>query len=148
MAASYYEYKLGRSAGVLGLRPVGGAIDFAVPEANVVSQKFEGVGVNDADVYRTSFVNGKTILTDLVSGSTAEFWIATRINHPTEGTIWYADSTNQIWITIVNILYTEELGSIAYGGGDEVIDGTANGYRYTLADGSKVVAIESPAVPA
>lgn len=139
-----YEYKLGRSAGVLGLRPVGGAL--TLTEANVVSQKVEGVAVDENDIYRTSFVNGKTILTDLVSGSTAEFWIATRINHPTEGNILFADSTNEIFINEDHILYIEELGSIAYGGGDEVIDGTANGYRYTLADGTKVSVV--PAVVA
>jgi hypothetical protein len=142
-----YEYKLGRSAGVLGLRPAGGAL--ALVEANVVSQKFEGVAVNDGDVYRTSFVNGKTILTDLLSESNTTFWIATRINHPTQGNILFADSTNEIFINEDHILYTEALGLISYGGGDEVIDGTANGYRYTLADGTKVVAVEAIiAVPA
>ena len=138
-----YEYKLGRSAGVLGLRPVGGAIELT--EANVVSQKFEGVAVDDNDIYRTSFVNGKSILTDLLSESTTTFWIATRINHPIQGNILFADSTNEIFINEDHILYTELLGLISYGGGDEVIDGTANGYRYTLADGTRVVAVESVA---
>ena len=141
-----YEYKLGRSAGVLGLRPVGGAFNFGASQTNVVSQKFEGVAVDDDDVYRTSFVNGKTILTDLLAELTT-FWIATRINHPTQGNILFADSTNEIFINEDHILYYEELGSIAYGGGDEVIDGMANGFRYTLADGTKVIVV-SPVVPA
>lgn len=141
-----YEYKLGRSAGVLGLRPVGGAFDFGASQTNVVSQKFEGVAVDENDIYRTSFVNGKTILTDILAELNT-FWIATRINHPTEGNILFADSTNEIFINEDHILYIEELGSIAYGGGDEVIDGYSPGFRYTLADGTRVI-VSLPSVPA
>lgn len=136
-----YEYKLGRSAGVLGLRPVGtGAL--GASDANVVSQKFEGVAVDDNDVYRTTFVNGKSILTDQIASTTTTYWVATRINHPTEGNILYADATNTIAINLDHVLYAADADTVSFdSSGDGAIDGSASGIRYHLADGTKVTVI-------
>jgi hypothetical protein len=127
------EYKLTRSAGVLGLRPVR-EVEI-LDTADVITQQFVGVSAdeNENDVYRTSLVNGRTILTDQVVGQT-ETWITTRINHPEEGWIWYADSTNKLFVNLDNVVISEPIPGASYGA-DGVINGTTTAYRYTMIDG-------------
>ena len=131
-----YEYKLTRSAGVLGLRPV--RVIEILDTGDIITQQLVGVSSdqNENDVYRTSLVNDKTLLTDQFA-SQIETWITTRINHPELGWIWYADSTNKLFVNFDNIVSREPVDGVSYGAGG-AIDGTATGYRLTMIDGSTI----------
>lgn len=130
-----YEYKLTRSAGELGLRPVR-EIEINTND-DVITQEFVGVTVDERDAYRTSFVNGKTLLTDANAGLT-ETWKVTRINHPEEGRILYADSNNKLFVNFAHIVYQEPITGVSYGAGG-VINGTTTAYRHTMLDGSTII---------
>ena len=131
-----YEYKLTRSAGELGLRPV--RVTEIPDSADIITQQFVGVSSdqNENDVYRTSLVNDKTLLTDQFVSQT-ETWITTRINHPELGWIWYADSTNKLFVNFDNIVCREPVDGVSYGAGG-AITGTTTAFRYTMIDGSTI----------
>jgi hypothetical protein len=137
-----YTYKLGRSAGVLALRPVNPIAAFPVEQ--VVRQDFVGVATDDADVWKTTFIGGASVLSDALTLGLDQFYPATRINHPEEGPIWYADEAKpSVYVNGINIRYAEVLTGVSvYIGENGEIDGQNNALRYFLADGSTIVVAE------
>ena len=135
-----YIYKLGRSAGVLALRrsnPIG-----QFPDDQVVRRDFVGVATNDQDVWKTTFIGGASILSDVTGGT--PFYPATRINHPEEGNIWYADYAKpRVWVNESNLRYMESLTGVSvFVGENGEINGENQALRYFLADGSTIVVAE------
>ena len=137
-----YTYKLGRSAGVLALRQANPIAAF--PEEQIVRQDFVGVATNEADVWKTTFIGGASVLSDDKNGGFDQFHPATRINHPEEGPIWYADEAKPtVYVNGNNIRYAEALTGVSvYIGENGVIDTQLNALRYFLADGSTIVVAE------
>ncbi len=136
-----YIYKLGRSAGVLALRksnPIG-----QFPYDQVVRRDFVGVATDEQDVWKTTFIGGASVLSDL-SGGGAPFYPATRINHPEEGNIWYADYAKPpVWVNESNFRYMESLTGVSvFIGENGEINGENQALRYFLADGSTIVVAE------
>jgi hypothetical protein len=138
-----YEYKLTRSAGVLALRPTGRAI--SITGENVVTSEFVGVAIDDVNVWKITYVEGRTVLVDTQFGDMSRL-VASRVNDPELGAVWYADATvAAIYINPNKILQYEQSIEVYYGDGETFTPST--GERVLLENGRSLVLFDALLIP-
>lgn len=143
------EFKLTRSGGVLGLRYTGKVL--VVNGDLVIRQEMAGISIDTEQlVWKTYFTGGgKTLLTNQTYGAT--FYPAARVNHPETGErIWYSDLEKPIRVneSLIRYFDSEEspnpIGTVYYGSNGN-IEGSGQGYRTYLEDGTSFVTYSAPA---
>ena len=137
------EHKRTQVAGVSGLRLTGREVDIIL--ANSIISEFVGVSVDLKDVWKTTQIEGVSILSDLAIVGT-EYYVATRVKDETLGYILLADL--QLEPVIVNddrLLQTEAGVSLYYTttGVDRVL---YTGTRILLENGRSLVVITQPMI--
>jgi hypothetical protein len=142
-------YRLGRSAGVRGLRV--SEADSSINQNLVIRQDFVGVALDtEADVWKTSLLGtSRTLLTEAITPGTGQYFPAVRINHPELGSILYVDFNKPpIRANLSSgMVYTTTVSETIYTGEDGGTDGDQypSGIKYVLLDGTSFIVENVPA---
>lgn len=135
------EYKRARSGGVLALRPTGR--ELSITSENAVTSDFEGIAIDEAEVWKITYVEGRTVLLDTPIGDMSRL-VASRVNDPELGTVWYANTTNNpIYLNSNRMLQSEQI-EVYYGNGETFTQ--SSGARVLLENGRSLVLFDTNSI--
>ena len=138
------EHKFNSASGVSGLRPTGREVDIIL--ANSIISEFAGVSIDEEDIWKTTQVEGVSILSDAAIASTY-FYVATRVKDETLGYILLADTQSApVYVNEDYIIQTEAGVSLYYTttGVDRI---PTLGTRILLENNRLLVVITEPLAP-